>query len=46
MSDWTFSAKDCLVFGRETRGLPAQLLRDNWEQVPHHTDVESERPQS
>lgn len=30
-ADWTFSTEDCLVFGRETRGLPDQLLRDNWD---------------
>jgi tRNA (cytidine/uridine-2'-O-)-methyltransferase len=30
-TDWTFSTADCLVFGRETRGLPDQILRDNWE---------------
>ena len=30
-TDWTFSPADCLVFGRETRGLPEQVLRDNWE---------------
>jgi tRNA (cytidine/uridine-2'-O-)-methyltransferase len=29
--DWNFSANDCLVFGRETRGLPEDLLRSNWE---------------
>ena len=29
--DWDFGADDCLVFGRETRGLPEQLLRYNWE---------------
>jgi len=28
--DWTFGINDCLVFGRETRGLPGDLLRDNW----------------
>jgi tRNA (cytidine/uridine-2'-O-)-methyltransferase len=28
---WNFSNHDCLVFGRETRGLPEQLLRSNWE---------------
>lgn len=27
--DWTFDAHDCLVFGRETRGLPEDLLRAN-----------------
>ncbi len=30
-SDWEFTADDCLVFGRETRGLPEELLRANWE---------------
>jgi tRNA (cytidine/uridine-2'-O-)-methyltransferase len=29
-TDWQFSSDDCLVFGRETRGLPEQLLKDNW----------------
>lgn len=27
--DWKFSDQDCLVFGRETRGLPEELLRAN-----------------
>jgi tRNA (cytidine/uridine-2'-O-)-methyltransferase len=27
--DWTFKADDCLVFGRETGGLPEAVLRDN-----------------
>jgi tRNA (cytidine/uridine-2'-O-)-methyltransferase len=30
-ADWAFSTEDCLVFGRETRGLPEQVLRANWE---------------
>src|SRR5258708_1724075 len=30
-TDWDFHAADCLVFGRETRGLPEDLLRRNWE---------------
>ncbi|HXM36334.1 MAG TPA: tRNA (cytidine(34)-2'-O)-methyltransferase [Pyrinomonadaceae bacterium] len=30
-TDWTFTVDDCLVFGRETRGLPEELLRENWE---------------
>ena len=30
-ADWTFSEADCLIFGRETRGLPEKLLRDNWD---------------
>ncbi|HEV8588456.1 MAG TPA: tRNA (cytidine(34)-2'-O)-methyltransferase [Pyrinomonadaceae bacterium] len=29
--DWRFQVNDCLVFGRETRGLPEELLRSNWE---------------
>jgi tRNA (cytidine/uridine-2'-O-)-methyltransferase len=29
--DWTFSEADCLVFGRETRGLPDKVLSDNWD---------------
>jgi tRNA (cytidine/uridine-2'-O-)-methyltransferase len=30
-SDWRFSQDDCLVFGRETRGLPEEVLRENWD---------------
>jgi tRNA (cytidine/uridine-2'-O-)-methyltransferase len=30
-TDWRFESDDCLVFGRETRGLPEDLLRANWE---------------
>ena len=30
-TDWRFGADDCLVFGRETRGLPEELLRSNRE---------------
>ena len=29
--DHKFKANDCLVFGPETRGLPAALLKANWE---------------
>ena len=29
--DWAFQPNDCLVFGRETKGLPESLLRSNWE---------------
>jgi|SRR5215813_764651 len=29
--DWTFNADDCLVFGRETGGLPESVLRENQE---------------
>lgn len=29
-TDWTFQENDCLVFGRETRGLPEELLHANW----------------
>jgi tRNA (cytidine/uridine-2'-O-)-methyltransferase len=28
--EWKFEANDCLVFGRETRGLPEDLLKSNW----------------
>jgi tRNA (cytidine/uridine-2'-O-)-methyltransferase len=28
-TDWSFTPDDCLVFGPETRGLPAELLRAN-----------------
>lgn len=27
--DWEFQTDDCLVFGSETRGLPAEVLRGN-----------------
>ncbi|HEV2913934.1 MAG TPA: tRNA (cytidine(34)-2'-O)-methyltransferase [Pyrinomonadaceae bacterium] len=30
-TDWRFEPEDCLVFGRETRGLPEELLRANSE---------------
>jgi tRNA (cytidine/uridine-2'-O-)-methyltransferase len=30
-TDWEYKQDDCLVFGRETRGLPEDLLRANWE---------------
>ena len=30
-TDWTFAPNDCLVFGRETRGLPEALLHANWD---------------
>lgn len=29
--DFRYQPHDCLVFGRETRGLPEDLLRANWE---------------
>ncbi|MBA2504280.1 MAG: tRNA (cytidine(34)-2'-O)-methyltransferase [Pyrinomonadaceae bacterium] len=28
-TDWQFESDDCLVFGRETRGLPEEVLRAN-----------------
>ena len=28
---WEFQDNDCLIFGRETRGLPEDLLKANWE---------------
>ena len=30
-ADFEFIENDCLVFGRETRGLPEDLLRANWD---------------
>ena len=30
-SDFEFAENDCLIFGRETRGLPEDLLKANWE---------------
>jgi tRNA (cytidine/uridine-2'-O-)-methyltransferase len=30
-TDWQYRDEDCLVFGRETRGLPEDLLKANWE---------------
>jgi len=30
-TDWQYQPNDCLIFGRETRGLPEELLRANWE---------------
>ena len=29
--DWSFDRNDCLVFGRETRGLSEDLLHKNWD---------------
>jgi len=29
-TDWAFGDDDCIVFGRETRGLPQELLKANW----------------
>jgi tRNA (cytidine/uridine-2'-O-)-methyltransferase len=29
--NWQFSQADCLVFGRETRGLPPEILSLNWD---------------
>jgi len=30
-ASWAFTPDDCLVFGRETRGLPEELLTANWD---------------
>ncbi|MGI8898080.1 MAG: tRNA (cytidine(34)-2'-O)-methyltransferase [Pyrinomonadaceae bacterium] len=30
-SDWAFAEDDCLIFGRETGGLPENVLRENWD---------------
>jgi tRNA (cytidine/uridine-2'-O-)-methyltransferase len=31
--DWRFETEDCLVFGRETKGLPEEVLRANWDRA-------------
>lgn len=28
--EWKFDRSDCLVFGRETKGLPEEVLQRNW----------------
>ena len=30
-TDFPYQPNDCLIFGRETRGLPEELLRQNWD---------------
>jgi tRNA (cytidine/uridine-2'-O-)-methyltransferase len=30
-TDWEYAENDCLIFGRETRGLPEELLNENEE---------------
>jgi tRNA (cytidine/uridine-2'-O-)-methyltransferase len=30
-TDFQFQDNDCLIFGRETRGLPEEVLQENWE---------------
>lgn len=30
-ADWQFAENDCLIFGRETRGLPEDVLAENAE---------------
>ncbi len=30
-TDWTYQENDCLIFGRETRGLPEDILEKNQE---------------
>jgi tRNA (cytidine/uridine-2'-O-)-methyltransferase len=30
-TEWAFQSDDCLVFGRETHGLPETLLQANWD---------------
>lgn len=30
-TDWRYAGEDCLIFGPETRGLPASVLKANWE---------------
>jgi tRNA (cytidine/uridine-2'-O-)-methyltransferase len=30
-TDFRYKPNDCLIFGRETRGLPEDVLHANWE---------------
>jgi tRNA (cytidine/uridine-2'-O-)-methyltransferase len=30
-ASWEYSSDDCLVFGRETRGLPDPVISENWD---------------
>lgn len=30
-TNFAYQPNDCLIFGRETRGLPEELLRSNWD---------------
>ncbi len=30
-TNWAFGSHDCLIFGRETRGLPQEVLRAHWD---------------
>ena len=30
-TDWEYKRDDCLIFGRETRGLPEDILAANWD---------------
>lgn len=30
-TEFEYAPRDCLVFGSETRGLPEELLQENWE---------------
>ena len=32
-TEFQFQDDDCLIFGRETRGLPEDLLKANWERA-------------
>ncbi len=32
-AEFQFQTNDCLIFGRETRGLPEDLLEANWERA-------------
>jgi tRNA (cytidine/uridine-2'-O-)-methyltransferase len=40
-TDWRYTESDCLVFGRETAGLPEELLRENW---PHCVTIPMKNP--
>ena len=41
-----FADDDCLVFGRETRGLPEDLLRENWDKLSDDPNAQPQGSQS
>ena len=43
--DVTFRPDDFLVFGRETKGLPENLLASQYRQLHHHPDVRDSEPE-
>jgi tRNA (cytidine/uridine-2'-O-)-methyltransferase len=44
-TDFQYAQNDCLIFGRETRGLPEDLLKANWERCLTIPMPNKKRPQ-